>query len=210
MKNSWSCGRAAVPRTPIFRTVRMRDLFLKTLTKPSVWQSSESEKQDIPVLANVLQLPVNIRCPQRTICDRIEGLCMLLRRFSYPCRYSDMISRFGRPVSELCMITNEVMDNIFDNHSHRISQWNDDILNPYLLQEYADVIHAKGAPLENCFGFIDGTVRPIARPDQQQRIVYNGHKRVHSLKFQSVALPNGLIGNMYGPVGMLVICIFFY
>ena len=83
-------------------------------------------------------------------------------------------------------------------------------LNPQLLQEYADVIDALGAPLENCFGFIDGTVRPIARPDQQQRIVYNGHKRVHSLKFQSVALPNGLIGNMYGPVGMLVIYIIFY
>lgn len=29
----------------------------------------------------------------------------------------------------------------------------------------------------------------------------NGHKRVHSLKFQSVALPNGLIGNLYEPVG---------
>ena len=121
-----------------------------------------------------------------------------------------MISRFERPVPELCMITNEVTDNIFNNHSHRICQWNDDVLNPHLLQEYADVIHAKGAPLENCFGFIDGTVRPIARPDQQQRIVYNGHKRVHSLKFQSVALPNGLIGNMYGPVGMLVIYIILY
>lgn len=130
------------------------------------------QKQDIPVLANVLQLPMNIRCPQRTIWDRIEGLCMLLRRFSYPCRYSDMISRFGRPVPELCMITNEVMDNIFNNHGHRISQWNDDVLSLHLLQEYADVIHAKGAPLENCFGFIDGTVRPIARPDQHQRIVY--------------------------------------
>ena len=212
MKNSWSCGRAAVPRTLIFRTVRMQDLILKTLKKASVNRLAEFrvQKQDIPVLANVLQLPMNIHCPQRTICDRIEGLCMLLRRFSYPCRYSDMISRFGRPVPELCMITNEVMDNIFNNHSHRISQWNDDILNPQLLQEYADVIHAKGAPLENCFGFIDGTVRPIARPDQQQRIVYNGHKRVHSLKFQSVALPNGLIGNMYGPVGMLVIYIIFY
>ena len=56
------------------------------------------------------------------------------------------------------MITHEVMDNTFNNHSHRISQWNDDILIPYLLQVYADVIHAKGAPLENCFGFIDGTV----------------------------------------------------
>ena len=47
------------------------------------------------------------------------------------------------------MITNEVMD-IFKNHGHRISQWNDDVLSPHLSQEYADVIHAKGAPLA-CF-----------------------------------------------------------
>ena len=31
--------------------------------------------------------------------------------------------------------------------------------------------------------------------------MYNGHKRVHGVKFQSVALPNGIIGNMYGPIG---------
>lgn len=40
-------------------------------------------------------------------------------------------------------------------------------------------------------------------PGQHQKIVYNGHKWVHSLKFQSVALPNGFIGNMYEPVGKL-------
>ena len=33
------------------------------------------------------------------------------------------------------------------------------------------------------------------------RVVYNGHKRVHSLKFQSVVVPNGLIAHLYGPVG---------
>ena len=33
------------------------------------------------------------------------------------------------------------------------------------------------------------------------RVIYNGHKRVHALKFQCVALPNGLIGNLFGPVG---------
>ncbi|CAH3020793.1 unnamed protein product, partial [Porites evermanni] len=37
-------------------------------------------------------------------------------------------------------------------------------------------------------------------PDENQRIVYNGHKRVHALKFQSVAVPNGLIANLFGPV----------
>ena len=33
-------------------------------------------------------------------------------------------------------------------------------------------------------------------------MMYNGDKRVvHAIKFQSVALPNGLITNLYGPVG---------
>ena len=48
---------------------------------------------------------------------------------------------------------------------------------------------------------MDGTVRPICRPGEMQRAVYNGHKRVHGLKFQSVALSNGLIANLFGPVG---------
>ena len=42
------------------------------------------------------------------------------------------------------------------------------------------------------------------RPGQNQRVTYNGHKRVHALKVQSVALPNGIIGNIYGPVGKKV------
>ena len=75
------------------------------------------------------------------------------------------------------------------------------ILSPENLQVYAEAIHEKGVQLENCFGFIDGTVRPICRPGQHQRVAYNGHKRVHSMKFQSVALPNGITAHMFGPVG---------
>ena len=33
-----------------------------------------------------------------------------------------------------------------------------------------------------------------------QRVLYNGHKKIHSIKFQSVAAPNGSIANLYGPV----------
>lgn len=49
------------------------------------------------------------------------------------------------------------------------------------------------------------------RPGENQQLVYNGHKRVHALKYQSVALPNGMIANMYGLVGnchsLYVLCI---
>ena len=165
------------------------------------------ENHDIELLAQVLDIPDRFVCNQGTVCDGIEGLCIAMRRFAYPCRYSDMIHRFGRPVPELSMICSLVNDFIFDTHGHRITQWNDAILNPINLQRYADAIHNKGAAPENCIGFIDGTVRPICRPGVLQRIVYNGHKRVHALKFQSVTLPNGIIAHMYGPVGMYILIV---
>ena len=139
-------------------------------------------------------------CKQRSICDGLEGLCVLLRRTSYPCRFSDMIQPFPRPVSVLSLITNEVMDFIYDSHCHLVTEWNRDVLSSVALQRYSETISRKGS-LNNCFGFIDGTVRPIFRPGNGQRIVYNGRKRVHGLKFQSIALLNGLKGNIFGQVG---------
>ena len=88
---------------------------------------------------------------------------------------------------------------------------------------YFAAIHAKGAALQQCWGFIDGTVRPIAWPTRNQRIMYSGHKIIHCLKFQvwiitrclfciyfmllspllimqSVETPNGLIAHIFGPV----------
>ena len=35
---------------------------------------------------------------------------------------------------------------------------------------------------------------------KNQRVLYNGHKKIHAIKFQGVAAPNGLIANVFGPV----------
>lgn len=126
---------------------------------------------------------------------------MVLKRVAYPCRYSDLTPCFGRPVPVPSMICNCVVDFIFDSHVHRITRWNPQLLDSGSLQMYCDMMFRKGAPLNNCFGFIDGTVRPVCRTGEQHRVLYNGHKRVHALKFQSVVLPSGMIAHMYGPVG---------
>ena len=160
-------------------------------------------KEDIPTLAEVLAIPDSFVCPQGTKADGIEGLCCVLKRFAYPCRYSDMIPLFGRTVPELSMISNVAVDYIYNHHGHKLLQWNEMLFNPENLQTYANAIHFKGAALNNCIGFVDGTVRPITRPGKLQRSVYNGHKRVHALKFQSVVLPNGMIGHLYGPVSKI-------
>ena len=45
---------------------------------------------------------------------------------------------------------------------------------PDQLHNYALAVHQRGAPLQNCFGFVDGTVHGIARPKYNQRVMYNG------------------------------------
>lgn len=133
----------------------------------------------------LLNIPPKFVCPHGSVCSGIEGLCLWLKRLEYPCRYSDLIYRFGKPPPVLGMIHNEVVDFIYNEHGHLVTRWNQhSILSARKLQKYADAIHAKGAALENCFGFVDGTVRPICRPKKWQRSVYNGHKRVHAIKFQ--------------------------
>lgn len=69
----------------------------------------------------------------------------------------------------------------------------------------------------NCIGFLDATVRPICKPgphggmdrndprvDIVQRVVYNGYKRVHAIKFQSFATPDGIIMDLSGPYAGLL------
>ena len=111
-----------------------------------------------------------------------------------------MIPRFARPVPILSIISNQMNDYVHTTFNHLLDNFNAPYLQPQALEAYCQAIHAKGAPLDNCFGFVDGTVRPICRPGKNQLIVYNGHKKVHALKFQSVVTPNGLIANMYGPM----------
>ena len=107
---------------------------------------------------------------------------MLLRRTAYPCRYSGLIPRFGRPIPELSMITNCVVDYLYDNHGHRLTPCNHQIMSPPLLQTYADAVSAQGAPLNNCFGFIDETVRPICRPVELQEVVVSGISEIFTVR----------------------------
>ena len=91
------------------------------------------------------------------------------------------------------------MKRIHEQWEFLLTSFNRDTLAPQNLQRYAAAIHENGAPLNNCWGFIDGTVRPISRPWMNQRVLYNGHKWVHAIKFQSVATPDSLVALLHGP-----------
>ena len=158
------------------------------------------EKEDLWHLADALSLPRDgFSCSNGTRSGALEALCIFSRRHCYPCRYLDLIPMFGRSVHELRLINNTFLNFMYTRWSHLLQTMNQPWLSPLNLELYADKIHSKGAALNNCWGFVDGTVQPVCRPGSNQRILYNGHKRVHSIKFQAVSAPNGLCAHLSGP-----------
>ena len=67
------------------------------------------KKRIAPALVEALQIPDWISCNQRGKAEGTEALCMLLKRFTYPCRCSDMVPRFAHPVPVFSIVNNEVL-----------------------------------------------------------------------------------------------------
>ena len=64
---------------------------LENLDETECLREFRVRKLDVLRLADALGLPERLSCYQRTQADKIEGLCLVLKRLAYPCRYSDLI-----------------------------------------------------------------------------------------------------------------------
>ena len=114
-------------------------------------------KNEIHDLVGKFRLPEVINCYNGWIVDALEALCVVLKRYAYPSSYTDLVPRFWRSVPLLCTVANQITDVLFNQFNHLLR----DIDQPWLSP-------CKGAALDNCWCFIDGTVTPIC----DQRVVY--------------------------------------
>ena len=96
-------------------------------------------KNDIYNLADVLTLPDRIICYNGVNVD-MEAICIFLKRFAYPCRYVDMISRFARPEPQYCMISNAVMNELYQTWNHLLTDLDQDWLSPEHLEEFVTAV----------------------------------------------------------------------
>lgn len=157
------------------------------------------EKNHIPHLAAALGIPEQITTATRNSCSGVTAFCILLRRLVYPNRLRDLSNFFNLSPQSLSAIINTTTNIIMQNKGYllenlRANRW----LTRNKMNSYAQAINNKGGALQNCWGFIDGTARPICRPSFQQEEYYSGHKRHHCIKYQSVLCPDGIITSLKG------------
>lgn len=173
---------------------------IKALSNDECVDLFRFDKDDLEQLRVELRIPERIVCVNRTTCPGLDALCIVLRRLAYPNRLVDLSKLFGRSEAAVSIIVKHLIDFLIEEHGHLLSSLNRTWLTRDNLDRYAAAVRERGGVVPNCWGFIDGTVRPLSRPKRHQRVVFNGHKRVHALKFQSVVAPNGLVANMFGPI----------
>ena len=171
---------------------------LEELTDDECYAEFQFSKTDIFTLKDVLNIPEEVTCSRRLAVSGTEALCVLLQRFSHPVKFDNMEARFGRPANQLRKIASAITNMVYNKHRHRLSSLQQEWLSPVNLQRYAEAIHAAGSPLDNCWGFVYGSLIQVAATPKAR--IYNGSKRISDMKFQSVVAPNGLIAHLYGPL----------
>ena len=176
-------------------------LCLRTLDDQTCQLRFRFSSAEVMELCHALRIPEKMVGPSRVSWTGLEGVLVVLRRLTYPCRLGELSYEFGRSMPDLSRIFNETLVWIWRRWGgHLQDPFTKAYFTPARLQAYRTAVYEKCGIDLRIWGFIDGTVRPICRPGAHQRMYFNGHKRVHSLKFQAVSTPDGLITHLYGPV----------
>ena len=130
-------------------------------------------------LCRALQLPAEMYGPNRIKWSGSYGLCVVLARLSYPNQLHRLEDSLGRFREELSVIFNVTTKLLSDRWSVLLQRLDQPWLAPIHLEEFAQAVHAQNAPLQNIWGFIDGTVRAISRPIIGQRPIHVFHTKYH-------------------------------
>ena len=175
-------------RRRITPTTPSRQFKIENYGDNDCWIHFRFFKQDLLQLRLLLDIPDSITLSNGSRVDGITCFCVFLKRLCYPNRLFDLVDFFGLEYSKISRICSFMLNYINEKWKHLLD-FPDHLLN----QNYISMAKDKLGLDHIIIGFIDGTVRFIPRPTDYQRLMYNGHKRHHALKYQSCILWNGVI-----------------
>ena len=149
--------------------------------------------EDLETLLTALEIPEMLNF-EGHVTTNLEALLLLLRRLSSTCRYVDLAMEFDLLPQFQSMIFNGLCLQLFEKigpHIRRINHgW---LTDRRKLDDLARALSEAGCPLDNTFGWADGSHIPVCKPVRGQRPWYCGHHKTHCFKVLVVTASNGLM-----------------
>ena len=173
-------------------------------------------KKDLRKVMTALHLPARIKTKHRYVWPGESAFLLMLARLRDGRRWSQFELLFRRDSTALSDINLYMVDWLFEHHVRRRMD-NLSWVQPRM-PLYAACIHRKlksvvpperhGTIPVDIWAFVDGTIRPIAKPNAKsfpglnlQQELYTGYKKIHGVKYQNLYTPDGLSVHMFGGIG---------
>lgn len=157
---------------------------------------------EIQHMVRALDMQQIYRTENGCVISGLEGLCLVLYRLAHPGRLTEAKKIFGRNESTLSNLFNVVLKDIYFSWKHLLL-FDHVRLTPAFLEQMAAAVYRKTARGANSrrdiWAFMDGTHLRVCRPGEDQEELYSRYKRHHSLKYQAVVTPDGIIVHFGGP-----------
>ena len=115
---------------------------------------------------------------------RVLAFCIVLARLSSPTHYKNTLHIFACSQAYQSLVFNSVIGFLYGRFKN-ILYWNQRRLILETIKSYARAIERIGSR-EHIWGFVDGTLRSICQPEQEQLQSYTGYKKCHAIKFQDM------------------------
>ncbi|KAF8574648.1 hypothetical protein K439DRAFT_1371858 [Ramaria rubella] len=129
----------------------------------------------------------------------LECLGLLCAHLQSPEDQHSLSMKYACSQSVISEITNRTAAHIDAHWLHLLDWDHEGVVSPAALQSYVDALSMVGAPSWSIFGYLDCMICQTCHLSYHQHLVYMGYKKYHGMKFQAMALPNGLIGHLSGP-----------
>ena len=115
-----------------------------------------------------------------------EAMLLMLRRLSFPCKWTVLAMEAGRSVTQLSILFHWSIHHVHENFSHLRDSRSIESWEPQF-ERFAKTINRGGkrpnskagfrsCPVRNCVAFLDGSNQFLDRPSIFQHVLYNGHK----------------------------------
>lgn len=151
------------------------------------------EQGEVSELLDRLMMPGEVSSSSGVKVTDAEALCMTLRRLAYPARLRELEVLFNRDGSVISSVVDKVLSHVEYNFNHLLADINTHRwLTPSNLELFAEAVHAKGAPLKNCWGFLDCRAQRMYRP-------LAGRFQPYMHKYQALMAANGIICHLERP-----------
>ncbi|KAL1759138.1 hypothetical protein FB107DRAFT_186023, partial [Schizophyllum commune] len=167
---------------------RITKQYLKSLSDEDCLWRFRFTAADLITVVDALKIPPSFTTRSHHRFTGLEAFALTLARFRSEGELDNLSILYDRSHSALSEAVNYIVEYVDRRWHHLLDFDSNGLLHPTRLEAYARAIHRHGAPLWGVWGFIDCTIRRIARPSWYQRVAYNGYKKFHALKYQAIML----------------------